>query len=222
MSNAHLPVYAKQGNLTEVKNRIVNGADVNVRYDYDQTLLHIAAQSGHFNIVEYLLARGADRQARDHIGRVPLHSAAQTNSIEIAALLIDMGVDVNVLSTHPGPGAAVAPLHIAAEWGQAKMVAYLLSRGANPNLKSRDGSTALHKAASGGFASSTSNHVSAAQVLLAVPQLDIFARDHGGDTALRIALRHGEMAGGKYEKIAALIRTRYGIVRRLLSFVQHR
>ena len=74
---------------------ILNGADINARNIYEETLLHLAVYNGHIGFVKLLIANNAELNAKDLRGLTPLHRAAVLGLKEIAALLITEGADVN-------------------------------------------------------------------------------------------------------------------------------
>ena len=79
--------------ITEVL--IKNGADLNARNIYEETLLHLAVYNSHIGFVKLLIANYAELNAKDLRGLTPLHRAAVLGLKEIAALLITEGADVN-------------------------------------------------------------------------------------------------------------------------------
>ncbi len=58
--NLELLEAASDGNLEEVKELIVAGADVDARDNYGWTSLHIASRDGHLEVVKELIVAGAD------------------------------------------------------------------------------------------------------------------------------------------------------------------
>ena len=71
---------------------IAQGADINVKYEYDRTPLHYHAQVNNVERVALLLERGADIEAQDKYKNTPLHFAEY--NAEIAQLLIEKGADI--------------------------------------------------------------------------------------------------------------------------------
>jgi ankyrin repeat protein len=72
---------------------IAQGADINVKDEYDRTPLHYHAQVNNVERVALLLERGADIEAQDKYKNTPLHFAEY--NAEVAQLLIEKGADVN-------------------------------------------------------------------------------------------------------------------------------
>lgn len=71
---------------------ITQGADINVKDEYDRTPLHYHAQVNNVERVALLLERGADIEAQDKYKNTPLHFA-ECNA-ETAQLLIEKGADI--------------------------------------------------------------------------------------------------------------------------------
>ena len=71
---------------------IAQGADINVKDEYDRTPLHYHAQVNNVERVALLLERGADIEAQDKYKNTPLHFAEY--NAEAAQLLIEKGADV--------------------------------------------------------------------------------------------------------------------------------
>ncbi|WP_277010352.1 ankyrin repeat domain-containing protein [Capnocytophaga granulosa] len=72
---------------------IAQGADINVKDEYDRTPLHYHAKVNNVERVALLLERGADIEAQDKYENTPLHFAEY--NAEVAQLLIEKGADVN-------------------------------------------------------------------------------------------------------------------------------
>ncbi|SVB31681.1 uncharacterized protein METZ01_LOCUS184535, partial [marine metagenome] len=67
---------AEDGDIEAVKQRLAEGADVNVINNFGETALHKASAEGHGEIVELLVANGADVNVKDRNGWTPLHHVA--------------------------------------------------------------------------------------------------------------------------------------------------
>ena len=72
---------------------IAQGADINVKDEYDRTPLHYHAQVNNVERVALLLERGADIEAQDKYKNTPLHFAEY--NAKTVQLLIEKGADVN-------------------------------------------------------------------------------------------------------------------------------
>lgn len=72
---------------------IAQGADINVKDEYDCTPLHYHVQVNNVERVALLLERGADIEAQDKYKNTPLHFAEY--NAEAAQLLIEKGADIN-------------------------------------------------------------------------------------------------------------------------------
>ncbi len=78
---------ASNNDLSEVKQLVARGVDVNDS-DYDgRTALHLAASEGHLQVVYYLVRKGANPDARDRWGNCPIDDALRGNHKEIAEYL---------------------------------------------------------------------------------------------------------------------------------------
>ncbi|KAK8130587.1 hypothetical protein PG999_002967 [Apiospora kogelbergensis] len=107
--------------------------------------LYQAAAAGDMNLTNMLLAAGADVNGPEAAATgTPLLGATKAKSLGIVQLLIRKGADVNL-----GTDEAGYPLIEAARWrGQEttrKINLVLLQAGADPNVKEKYGTTALHK-----------------------------------------------------------------------------
>ena len=72
---------------------IAQGADINVKDEYDRTPLHYHVQVNNVERVALLLERGADIEAQDKYKNTPLHFAEY--NAEAAQLLIEKGANIN-------------------------------------------------------------------------------------------------------------------------------
>lgn len=105
---------------------------------YEENFLLIIS-SGDSEAVSLFLAAGFDPNLSDSRGVSALSIAVRSQVSEIAHLLLKAGADVNRLSGDRG----YSPLMDAVQKGDAMMAEMLLHNGANPDLKSKDGQTAL-------------------------------------------------------------------------------
>ena len=91
--------------------------------------------------VKEMLVRGADPNAKNDSGVAALIPA--TDNLETSRLLVEAGADVNA-RTEAGDSALIVAARRA---GAARVVEYLLDKGANIKASTKDGATALHRAA---------------------------------------------------------------------------
>ena len=100
--------------------------------------LGAAAQFGHVDAVRALLDLGAT------LDPAVLKRSILSNRVAIVRLLLDAGADVN----HVDPATGMTPLIYASavDFGESTMVDMLLAAGARPDVKDKDGLTALERA----------------------------------------------------------------------------
>jgi hypothetical protein len=101
--------------------------------------LVLVVNSGDMDAVSLFLKAGFDPSVADSKGTPLLSLAVRAQYPAIVNLLIEAGADINRQSEDRG----YSPLMDAAQKGDIEMARTLLGRGANPNLKSKDGQTAL-------------------------------------------------------------------------------
>ena len=96
-----------RGDLTQVRELIGRGADVNVPYKYTTrhncrvgSLLHLAIELGYKDIALALLAAGADVHAKDESGWTALRWACYMELEEVVQTLIDKGSPVDERDRH--------------------------------------------------------------------------------------------------------------------------
>ncbi|XP_023931844.1 inversin-like [Lingula anatina] len=126
----------------EVKRLLRDGNyDVNGKYLYGLTPLHLAAQTSNADMVKLFLDSGADVNAEDWGGSTLLHWAEDGGHEDIVKLHLERGADPNI--TNEG---GRTPLHEAMRQGPGDIVKLLLEHGADPNITDEWGRTPLHEA----------------------------------------------------------------------------
>ncbi len=103
---------------------------------------------------------------------VDIWTAAATGNLDAIRQHVAAGVDVNAKA----PSIGVTPLMAAAITGQSDATGLLLANGAKPDIKGKDGSTALHMAAFFG-------HLEIVKALLA-KEADVNVRNDRSETPL--------------------------------------
>ena len=144
---AQLGAVAGDGNLTELKKLLAEGAEVNGR-DIDgggRTALMWAAAGGRIENVKELLAFGADPFVEDDHGSTALHYGALGESASVVKALIAARANLNARDQ-----TGATPLAKAAWAGQAEVVRILLEAGADVNARDNRGQSALAIAESRG------------------------------------------------------------------------
>jgi hypothetical protein len=112
---------------------------------FDQNFIFIAS-SGDADAVELFLEAGFDPSIVDSKGNPLLSLAVRAQFPRVVTLLLESGEDINRLSGDRG----YSPLMDAVQKGDIAMVKLLLEKGAEPDLRSKDGQTALVICAGGG------------------------------------------------------------------------
>jgi len=163
------------GDVEAVKEFLVAGADVNVKAQFGETLLHAAVSNNHKEIAELLIKEGADVNAvaMDDVfsEKTPLDAANNHNQGAVAVLLRKHGGktreeleapidaakkgDIETVKQHLATGADVnyrnkngdTLLNYAALLGHKEIVELLIENGADMNAKGLADWTPLHLAA---------------------------------------------------------------------------
>lgn len=145
----------QQGDLGQVRQEIVNGADVNKEDILLGGPLLLAIIQGNAQIVELLIGHGASIKAKDGVtGTPPLYAAAAHGHLSVLKILIEHGANIDAVRTSDGE----TPLHAAAQGGNVEIVELLISLGADVNARSRDDYAPIHSAAA-------SDHFEVAELL---------------------------------------------------------
>ena len=134
---------ASIGSLQELKRRLEQGANINVRNKYGNTSLYLAVGGGHFSVAEFLVKQGAEINTTNNSGYTPLHEAS-FGKYAMASLLLEHGAEVDAKSRH----FEHTPLHLAAELSPIIAIMELLVRhGASLEACGRDFRSPLYLAA---------------------------------------------------------------------------
>ena len=132
--NAALMFAAGQGHTDAVKLLLDEGADINMKDKYGDTLLVHATEAGHTDVVKLLLDKGAGG-----INAALMKAAyrADTSTVE---LLLDKGADINAKVIGAFGDTALMNAVVS---GDTNVIELLLARGADINGVDADGETAL-------------------------------------------------------------------------------
>jgi ankyrin repeat protein len=140
--NRQLYEGVRRGDIAQVKQLVVQRADVNAGISSDQyTSLDFACSNGHQEIVDILLEHAADVNQSNRFGNTPLHGASITGHRAIVASLIRHAADVN-----QGNQSGNTALHWASNRGCYEVVMQLINHAANVNQCQNRGYTPLHEA----------------------------------------------------------------------------
>ena len=85
---------ALQGNLSEIREALKFGANLNLPVDDSFPPLQTAAASGHADAVRLLLDKGAKVNQVSDFENTPLNAAASEGHVEVIQVLLERGVDV--------------------------------------------------------------------------------------------------------------------------------
>lgn len=171
--------WANAKDITGVHWLLDHGADPNLTWsEVGDAPLHLAAQRWNVAMVDLLVSHGADIHQRRSDGRTPHTLAALHGNDEIAAWLLRHGAKDELsplerfisacasgdqkraglmLAEHPNLRDELRTehhlmMHVPAERGDSRVLETMLDCGFDPNVKDRDGVTALHRSAMAGRA----------------------------------------------------------------------
>jgi len=130
---------ALEGQISQVKNLLTDGLDVNTVDEDGRTPLMYAAFNGHDEILRLLIDKGALINASDTNGRTALMMASSGPYPATVKTLLDHQADPNLTDKEEH---FTALMYAAAE-GQLDAVKILLAYNADPALKDIDGDDAL-------------------------------------------------------------------------------
>jgi len=137
-----LLIAAREGNKKKVEELLKAGVSPDTASRNSYGALGYAGIGGHLEIMKLLIAHKADVNRRARFMKTPLNVTAGSSHIASAKLLLANGAEVSLAN---GNGGFVT--HESAFWGQPEMLEFLLTEAKiDPNLRSRNGQTALHYA----------------------------------------------------------------------------
>ena len=144
---AELLGHVNSGNISEIKDFLDAGGNVNLQDEPGMTPLHHAVNSdwkeSHLGLIKLLIERGANVNAIDDTHHTPLHMASNAT---VAGLLIDARADVNAKTQRTGETPLYAAARNAAQGASKSYDVYLsltkllIAKGADPNVKLKSGS----------------------------------------------------------------------------------
>ncbi|MDE0597080.1 MAG: ankyrin repeat domain-containing protein [Roseibacillus sp.] len=133
---------ARSGDKKKVAELLKAGVSPDTASRNSYGALGYAGIGGHLEIMKLLIAHKADVNRRARFMKTPLNVTAGSSHIASAKLLLANGAEVGLAN---GNGAFVT--HESAFWGQPEMLEFLLTEAkVDPNLRSKNGQTALHYA----------------------------------------------------------------------------
>jgi len=166
---------AGAGEVIQLQQLVMSGANVNM-HDYDRrTPLHLSASEGKLEACKYLIEQNAEINAVDRWGNTPLADALREKHDQVARYLyqiggrtdrynsellfssadgrledvkryVETGVNVNMKDYDRR-----TPLHVASAEGRFEVVKYLLSKGADRDALDRWNNTPYDDAILHGF-----------------------------------------------------------------------
>lgn len=129
------------GCISLMKQRLLQGANINTRDSLGKTSLHWAAIKGQSAACSFLLNRGANLHLTDDNLMTPLHWASKNGKACVVELLIHYGAKPKAQNAQ-----GWTPLHFAAKHGHPVVIKYLFDAEADPNAASEESETPLHLA----------------------------------------------------------------------------
>jgi len=178
---------ARSGALDAVREKIEDGANVEVEDVNGDRPIHLAAKNGHVDVVKELFKAGADVNALGMYGNTALIKAAYWGKFEVCKHLLQFcGTNIETKNDD-----GLTALILASQDGKCEVVKFLIEWGANVEATSNIGWTALMVAAAYG-------HLEVVKMLF-FRKAKVETKDTEGWTALHLAARNG------YLKIAAFL-----------------
>ncbi|MCQ2584219.1 MAG: ankyrin repeat domain-containing protein [Treponema sp.] len=157
----------------------VSSRNLDMRFEDNQTPLHIASIMGHSAIAKYLLEKDADTNVQDSSGSTPLHEAVRYGNIDIIRFILDSGANINAQDNlGKTPIMVIMPKEKMNE-----IYKTMVSYRADLNIKDSFGDTLIHTA--------TMMHAPSSILELLVENgADVNAKNKEGVTPFEIAIQH--------------------------------
>ena len=162
------------GDLSQVKDYLDQGVDVNGKNNNGWSAVMIAASRGNLEMLKLLIEKGAAVDEKNAQGQTPLIFAAHWGHTDVVRVLIDQGVNLD-LKMNDGWTALIDSITM----DHTEVARILIKSGADLNAKSNEGWTALMAAAD--------NKKLEIVSLLLEKGADVNARDDQNRTALDVA-----------------------------------
>lgn len=118
--------------------------DVNIRLNYEETLLMVAADRNCVESIELLLQQGANLDCQSHNGYTALINAALGGRLEIVKLLVEHGANLDLHTVNSLDTALILAVYYKYE----EIAKILVNAGANSDMKDCNGRDALYYAKS--------------------------------------------------------------------------
>ena len=133
---------AGEDDISQVKDLLDGGLDVNGKNESGWSALMIAASKGNTEMLNLLIQKGAAVDEKNAKGQTPLIFAAHWGHADVVRLLIERGVNVN-LQMGDGWTALIDSISM----DHTAVAKLLINSGADVNAKGKNGWTALMAAA---------------------------------------------------------------------------
>ncbi|QEN06050.1 hypothetical protein EW093_15585 [Thiospirochaeta perfilievii] len=157
--------------------RVLKTEDLEFRYDFNKTALHIASENGHYGFAALFIEKGVNLELKDRPGNTALHGAVVNNNFKIIELLINSGADIDARDFNNN-----TPLHLSLAFSYSDQIpSYLIKKGADIDAKDNFGNTPLHLTLSLKLDSSIAK-------LLINNGADVTVRNKAGNTPLTEAV----------------------------------
>lgn len=168
-------------NVAIVQFLLENGASLDAKDKYGDTVIHVASQLGHIEVVKFLIeTKKVAVDAQGGYGQIAL---MYSKNEEIAKLLIENGADLYAKDTRKG-----MLIHLAAEKGWVEILRLLVETKHFPvDAKGNEEETALMRASS----------IEAAELLFR-NGASLYARDIGGNMGIHLAAHNNHIEVVKF------------------------
>lgn len=117
------------------------GFDVNLRNEFGETALVVAAKSGHLAVAEFLLENGSDVRLASNNGYAAIHYAVENNYLAVVSALLNK--DCEIVNDTSEQLNLWTPLHFAASNDNFEIAQELIVKGADVNRETNLGYKAL-------------------------------------------------------------------------------
>jgi len=138
-----LPMLPVSDDLTEARDMLARGEDVNQKDEDGETPLFAAVEDANLELVKFLLDHGAKVNVRNNQKETPLMMIDDETPIEIVELLVQRGARVD----RQAQNGETVLIRAADERAKPEVLTALIRAGADLNLQDKEGKTALMAAA---------------------------------------------------------------------------